>query len=85
MALKSNGKPSRQHDPALGEVEVMGERVAHHFGLLMDFLGHEVAMVALVDQQRRALERITGRVTLAVTSWMIALRRVSTTTSPSSR
>ncbi len=42
----------------------MGERVADHFRLLMDFLGHEVLVVALVDQLRgrgrldhRALDR----------------------------
>ena len=31
----------------------MGERVADYFGLLMDFLGHEMLVVALVDQLRR--------------------------------
>ncbi len=30
----------------------MGERVADHFRLLVDFLGHEVLVVALVDQLR---------------------------------
>ena len=36
----------------------MGERVADHFGLLVDFLGHEVLVVALVHQLRgsRGLE-----------------------------
>jgi hypothetical protein len=28
------------------------------FGLLVDFLGHEVAVIALVDQQRRGLRKL---------------------------
>ncbi len=31
----------------------MRERVADHFRLFVDFLGHEVLVVALVDQLRR--------------------------------
>ena len=38
-----------QGDPAIGEVDVMGQRAAHHLGLLVDFLGHEVAVVAFLD------------------------------------
>ena len=44
----------RRHAHALGRhVEVMRERVADDFRLLVDFLRHEMAMVALVDQERR--------------------------------
>jgi hypothetical protein len=28
----------RQRDPAIGEINIMGKRVAHHFGMLVDFL-----------------------------------------------
>ena len=38
----------------------LAERVADHLGLLVDLLGHEVAEVALVDQQR-ARHRLDGR------------------------
>ena len=37
---------------ASGHVDVVGQRVADDLGLLVDLLGHEVAVVALVDQQR---------------------------------
>ena len=40
---------------AVGEVDIFGKRVADDFRLLDNFLGHEVAMIALVDQQRRGL------------------------------
>ena len=47
----------------------MRERVADDFRLLVNFLGHEVAMVALVDEERRgirfehrALDRMAGGV-----------------------
>ncbi len=36
-----------------GRIEVMRQRVAHHFGLLVDFLGHEMGMTGLVHQARR--------------------------------
>ena len=35
-------------------IHIVAERVRHGFGLLVDFLGHEVAVIALVDQQRRS-------------------------------
>ena len=38
-----------------GEVDVMGERARHDFRLFVDFLGHEMAVVALVDQKGRGL------------------------------
>ena len=41
---------------ALGRhVDVIGERMADHFGLLVDFLRHEMAMIALVDEHDRGL------------------------------
>ncbi len=41
----------RHRRAAGGEVEIVGQRVADHLGLLVDLLRHEVAVVALVDQQ----------------------------------
>ena len=38
------GQPHR----AARHVEIMGERMADDFRLLVDFLGHEMAVVALV-------------------------------------
>ena len=40
---------------ALGEIDIFGQRVADHFRLLGDFLGHEMAVIALVDQHRGGL------------------------------
>ena len=55
---------SRQRNLFGGHVDVMGERMADHFRLLVDFLGHEVLVVALVDHcaeavrlDHRALDR----------------------------
>ena len=41
----------RQARPALGEIDIFGERVADHLGLLGNLLGHEMLVLALVDQQ----------------------------------
>ncbi len=56
----------RQRDLLGGHVDVMGERVADHFRLLVDFLGHEVLVIALVHQlgrrsgfDHRPLDRVT--------------------------
>ena len=39
---------------ALGRhVDIARQRMADHFGLLVDFLGHEMAIIRLVDQERR--------------------------------
>ncbi len=38
----------------------MGERARHNFRLLVDFLGHEMAMIALVDQEGRSLRLDLG-------------------------
>ena len=38
-----------------GEIHVFGERVADDFRLLGDLLGHEMAVVALVDEKRGSL------------------------------
>ncbi len=38
----------------------MGERARHHFRLFVDFLGHEMAVVALVDQKGRRLRLDLG-------------------------
>ena len=55
----------RQRDPLVAHVEIVRQRMAHDLGLLVDFLRHEMAMVALVDQegrgirfQHRALDRL---------------------------
>jgi hypothetical protein len=50
------GKVQRQrrYVYAIGrEVDVSRERVADHLGLLVNFLGHEMAVIALVDEKRR--------------------------------
>ena len=52
----------RQFHAAGNHIEVVGERVADDFGLLVDFLGHEVAVVALVDE--RCTSRDTCRTPL---------------------
>ena len=41
-----------KRDGRFRHVDVVGQRVADDFRLLVDFLRHEVAMVALVDEQR---------------------------------
>src|SRR5262249_23044541 len=43
---------ARQLNPFVRELDVVRERVADDLGLLVDFLRHEVAMVALVDEER---------------------------------
>ena len=45
----------RQRHPLVAHVEIMRERVADDLGLLVDFLRHEMAVVALVDQERRGV------------------------------
>ena len=51
QALKSNGRSNGRLISPEGEVDVMGERAAHHFRLLVDLLRHEVAVVALVGDE----------------------------------
>ena len=41
----------RQAHHALGEIEIMRQRAADDLRLLVDLLGHEVAIVALVDEE----------------------------------
>ena len=53
MSLKSNGSVDRQRDALGRHVDIARQRVADHFRLLVDFLGHEVAVVRLVDQEGR--------------------------------
>ena len=52
----------RQRDALARHVDVARQRVADHFRLLVDFLGHEVAVVRLVDQRGRG--RVLDRVAL---------------------
>ena len=61
-----------------GEVDIVRQRVRDHLRLLIDFLEHEVTVVALVDQQAAsrwtsALARCTG---LPATSKISAPSRV---------
>ena len=65
---KSNGSGRQRH--VLGRhVEIVRQRVADDFGLLVNFLRHEMAVVALVDQAsprlatsgRRAHDRLPWR------------------------
>ena len=53
ISLKSNGSVDRQRDALGRHVDVARQRVADHFRLLVDFLGHEVAVIRLVDQRGR--------------------------------
>ena len=60
---------SRDVDAVGGKIDIGRERVADHFRLLMDLLGHEVAVVALVDQKsrgERAGDRPLHRLAVAV-------------------
>ncbi len=43
----------RQRHPLGRHVDIARQRVADHLRLLVDFLGHEVAIIRLVDQERR--------------------------------
>ena len=56
-------------DAVGGEIDIAGERVADHLGLLVDLLRHEVAVVALVDEERvrlRSRHRPLDRIAVAV-------------------
>ncbi len=55
----------RQPHPLGRHVEIVRERVADDLGLLVDFLRHEMAMIALVDQERRGVDLSTGALDLA--------------------
>jgi hypothetical protein len=70
-----------------GEVEIVRERVADHLRLLVDLLFHEVAVVALVDQEGGAEETAArGRSTgLPSMSKIWAPVAAITAQSPSSR
>ena len=50
---KSNGRSSG-FDAPLGEIEIVRQRVRDHLRLLVDFLLHEMAVVALVDHEAGA-------------------------------
>ena len=52
---KSNGSGIGSATRSGRHVDVIRQRVADDFGLLVDFLGHEMAMVALVDEHHRGL------------------------------
>ena len=45
------GQRHRQGNASGDHIEIVRERMADHFGLFVNLLGHEMAMVALVDQQ----------------------------------
>ena len=51
-ALKRERQIKRQRDAARRHIEIMGERAPGDLRLLMDFLRHEMAEIALVDEQR---------------------------------
>jgi hypothetical protein len=76
----------RQRDALGRHVEIMRQRVADDFGLLVDFLGHEMAMVALVDEHHRGLRLQHGAVHDRAAGVMNFARcRVDHGQSPSSR
>ncbi len=60
----------RRHvDAVRGKIDIGGKRMADHFWLLVDLLGHEVAVVALVDDESgrvgagdRPLDRLAATV-----------------------
>ena len=77
----------RQAHDALGEIEIMRERAADDLGLFVDFLGHEMAVVALVDQEA-SRPAAAGSAARRAARWRrgsARLSRVSVTQSPSSR
>ena len=45
----------RQRDAFGRHVEIIRQRMADHFRLLVDLLGHEMAVIALVDEHHRGL------------------------------
>ena len=47
---------------ALGEIEIVCQRMRDHFRLFMDFLLHEMPVVALADQKRGARRFLHGAV-----------------------
>ena len=57
-ALASKGRSNGSARGSAGEIEIMRQRAADHLRLLVDFLGHEVAVIALVDHQRAGLQRL---------------------------
>ena len=53
--LEIERQRKRQRHALRGHVDVIRQRMADDFGLLVDFLRHEMAMIALVDEQHRGL------------------------------
>ena len=53
--LRVEGQIEGQRHPALRHIEVMGKRAAYNLWLFVNFLRHEVAMVALVNKVGRGL------------------------------
>ena len=51
--MKSNGSLTGSDDALGRHVDIVRQRVADHFRLLVDLLRHEVAVVGLVDQRGR--------------------------------
>ena len=66
------GEVERQRgnvDAVRGEIDIGHQRMADHLRLLVDLLGHEVAMVAFVDQEsrrQRTGDRTLDRLAVAV-------------------
>ena len=56
----------RQRHGVRSHVEVDGERTSDHIGLLLNLLRHEVAMVALVDDQVSRCQFDDGTNNLAI-------------------
>jgi len=49
--VKVEGQVNRQPHALGGHVDIMRERVADHLRLLVNLLRHEVAIIALVDEE----------------------------------
>ena len=55
VSLVGFDRPGEGAHPLLAHVDVMGERMADDLGLFVNFLGHEVAIIAFFDQQAARL------------------------------
>ncbi len=78
------GQFEGQRDAAGRQVDVMGQRAAHHLGLLVDLLRHEVAIVALVDHEGGG-EALLLRPRHAAVRLVVELDRVAPAGRPSRR
>ena len=60
ISYRDAGVDIEAGDALVRHVEIVRQRMADHLGLLVDFLRHEVAVIALVDQHGRSLGEAHG-------------------------